>query len=772
MKNLLLTIFLFINFLVFADTTFVTVHDNVDMTWHGSYNSWGEFPSGQDSYRKILMHYTLGCASSGCSGWDYTTNVNLRKRFKDSTNMCPNFILNGDGVFNNNIQNNISYSYNPTYSITYAPNTDTLVYTNPATGITDTIVWGSNDTLWNNSSEIIFLDNNWNHLDTNYVYENTNNTFNYDSLGNIIDTIFFSIDSTINLTFTNSNIYYKWNVIEEFELGRVITPYGTYMQAGNSQGSGYSPDWTHKYTFDVTDYVMLLQDSVELEVFYDGWSSGFSAKIEFEFIEGTPPHEVKEIENIYYGISSSGVYSSNSFTEYRNGTRGYTYVNSQDFESNKMPGIYKKTNLDSDWFYGKITVTGHGQSGEFTPNIYYYLKSNNITQASKEIWKDDCGMNSLFPQGGTWIYDRANWCPGEQVRVYDHLISNINPGDSTEINIDLTSYSPSNGATYIFSTHFFECKEPNFNLDAEIIDIIAPSTKDNYAKINPICGKPIIEIRNSGSIDLTSLEIQYGVKGGSIHTKNWTGNLKYLEKEVITLDNFNWNGTENIFEVAISNPNGSNDEYLENNIFSSSFESTPVYQSEFDIVLNTNNYSFQNSWVIVDNEDNLIYGNPTLSNNSNYTTNVNLNPGCYTFRFFDTGNDGLQWWANSAQGNGSVQFSQIFPPPPFLVLFNSDFGSEIVHNFTVGYNLNIDEKHKNEDIKIYPNPANKEVNIEAKNNTIKQISIYNSFGQLLKNIYPNNKIAQVNIYDLNPGYYVIKIICNSQEKYKKLIITN
>ena len=128
--------------------------------------------------------------------------------------------------------------------------------------------------------------------------------------------------------------------------------------------------------------------------------------------------------------------------------------------------------------------------------------------------------------------------------------------------------------------------------------------------------------------------------------------------------------------------------------------------------------------------------------------------------------------ANSAQGNGSVQFSQIFPPPPFLVLFNSDFGSEIVHNFTVGYNLNIDEQHKNEDIKIYPNPANKEVNIEAKNNTIKQISIYNSFGQLLKNIYPNNKIAQVNIYDLNPGYYVIKIICNSQEKYKKLIITN
>tara|TARA_B100001750_G_scaffold248267_1_gene277918 strand:- start:3172 stop:5487 length:2316 start_codon:yes stop_codon:yes gene_type:complete len=771
MKKLIYIISFLFSIYSFADTTFVTVHNNVDMTWHGSYNAWGEFPDGQENYRKILMHYTLGCASSGCSGWDYTTNVNLKKRFQDSTNICPNFIINGDGVFNNSIQNSISFSYNPTYNISYLPNTDTLIYNNTLTGLVDTIIWGSNDTIWNNNSEIIFLDNNWDHLDTNYVYQNTNSTFSYDSLGNIIDTIYFTIDSTINLTFSNSNTYYKWNVIEEFELGRVITPYGTYMQAGNSQGSGFFPDWNHKYTFDVTDYAMLLKDSVELEVFYDGWSSGFSAKIEFEFIEGIPPHEIIEIQNIYYGTSSSGYYSTDSFTEYKNGTRGYSYSNSQDFESNKMPGVYKQTNPNSDWFYGKITVTGHGQSGEFTPNIFYYLKSNNITQGNKEIWKDDCGMNSLAPQGGTWIYDRANWCPGEQVRIYDHKIDNINPGDSTEINIDLTSYSPSSGATYIFSAHFFECENPNFNLDAEIIDIMAPSKKDNYSKINPICGKPIIEIRNSGIINLTSLEINYGVKGGSVYTKNWTGNLAYLEKEIITLDNFNWNGTHNIFEVNISNPNGANDENLDNNFLSSDFETTPMHQNEFNVIFNTNNYSFQNSWVIVDNEDNLIYGNPPLSNNNNYTTSVNLSPGCYTFRVFDTGDDGLEWWANSAQGSGNVQFSQIFPPPPFIVLFNSDFGSEIIHNFTVGYALNIDNKN-DKIINIYPNPTKNQATIETNNKTINKISIYNSFGQSIKTFFPNNNKIELKTIDMSPGYYIIKITSDNTEYYKKLIITN
>ena len=121
MKKTSFIISLILSIYSFADTTFVTVHNNVDMTWYGSYNEWGEFPSGQDNYSKILMHYTLGCASTGCSGWDYTTNVNLRHRYKDSTNICPNFIYNGDGVFNNAVQNNVSYSNNPTYNINYIP---------------------------------------------------------------------------------------------------------------------------------------------------------------------------------------------------------------------------------------------------------------------------------------------------------------------------------------------------------------------------------------------------------------------------------------------------------------------------------------------------------------------------------------------------------------------------------------------------------------------------------------------------------------------------
>ena len=44
-------------------------------------------------------------------------------------------------------------------------------------------------------------------------------------------------------------------------LANVVTPYGTYMQGSGTEG--FSPDWVHRYTYDVTDFAHLLVDSVK-----------------------------------------------------------------------------------------------------------------------------------------------------------------------------------------------------------------------------------------------------------------------------------------------------------------------------------------------------------------------------------------------------------------------------------------------------------------------------------------------------------------------------
>jgi hypothetical protein len=50
------------------------------MTWYGGYTKPVKFPDGNTTYHKILMVYTMGCATGGCSDWDYTTKIEVLKK--------------------------------------------------------------------------------------------------------------------------------------------------------------------------------------------------------------------------------------------------------------------------------------------------------------------------------------------------------------------------------------------------------------------------------------------------------------------------------------------------------------------------------------------------------------------------------------------------------------------------------------------------------------------------------------------------------------------
>ena len=307
----------------------------------------------------------------------------------------------------------------------------------------------------------------------------------YDSSGVVIDSVWVAADTTLYLS--NTDTYNVYEIIEDFELGRAITPYGTYMNPANgSYGTnGYDENWKHRFTYDVTDFQHLLKDSVEIDAFYSGWSSGFSVTLNFEFIEGTPPRMPLSLSNVY-----------------KNGAAGYGYTNSANFESQQMPEVKVATSEYASNFKLQFVPSGHGQAGEFTPNVSYTAKVNGSVVGGETIWKDDCGFNAIWPQGGTWIFDRANWCPGEAVPIYNHEITPyIIAGDSALVDINFSSFNPNGDASYSCAVHFFQYKEPNFELDAEVIDIISPSLKDQYSRLNPICSNPVIKIRNSGTQD-------------------------------------------------------------------------------------------------------------------------------------------------------------------------------------------------------------------------------------------------------------------------------
>jgi hypothetical protein len=70
----------------------------------------------------------------------------------------------------------------------------------------------------------------------------------------------------------------------------------------------------------------------------------------------------------------------------------------------------------------RVFVTGHGQGnldncGEFCAQDHHLLV-DGAEAATQTIWRDDCDQNPVSNQHGSWMYARANWCPGADVKPW------------------------------------------------------------------------------------------------------------------------------------------------------------------------------------------------------------------------------------------------------------------------------------------------------------------------------------------------------------------
>jgi len=583
-----------------GDTLKVEAHDAVDMTWYQAYNSKAYFPTQGKSFHRVNMNFTLGCASTGCSDWDYTVLIRLLK----------------------------------------------------PTGVMDSNV-ASIDTI---STSPLVIDTTWN------VFE----------------------------------------VKERFELGRMITPYGGYMRQNSN---GYNSSWTHELVWDVTDYQMLLQDSIEFEIFYQGWSSGFSATLNFDLIEGIPARKVLDISNIY-----------------RHG--GFTYRNSATVEAQNLPAVDIQLLPNANHAVVHVIPSGHGFNNspacaEFCEKNYNLKIDGNITH-TQAMWRDDCGLNPIYPQGGTWLYDRANWCPGGKAFTYEHDISShITAGSTHSFDIDIEAYNIAanqDAASYNWTSLLLQIENFAHQNDVELKEIISPSRKDDHKRLNPICGSATVLIRNKGGQNLTQCTIAYGYDKAAELTFNWTGNLAPMEEELVELpmgtaaDWIQW-GQSDRFYAEVSLPNGVQDEYVLNDKAWSYFDAVPVYPPDVRLSMRTNTQGQQTWWQLFDAAGNVIETGDGYLGNSQVTKDWVLAEGCYHLRINDRGKNGLSWWANN-DGAGFARL--IFPASGIPLLnFNPDFGTRIDHWFIVGSGLNIESNAKEEiEMWLYPNPGNDRVQVQ------------------------------------------------------------
>jgi hypothetical protein len=372
------------------------------------------------------------------------------------------------------------------------------------------------------------------------------------------------------------------------QVGKLITPYGTYMA---NQSNGYNQQWKHPYYYDLTDYAALLKDSVSVRIRYDGWTDAFSAKVEFILIEGTPNKQVAQIDELY--------------NQYIN------YPNSQAFEN---VALAKNIVIPANVTSAKISLimTGHGSQGEFDPRTVY-LDVNSAQIFSRLLWKGDCGMTAIAPQGGTWLFNRANWCPGEKIQVFEvDVTSFITKGQQNTFDLNMEDFAIASGqeAGYGIAAYLV-CYTDQPNNDVSLEAIISPTDDPNMGRFNPTCGQAEVVIKNEGKFQLTQCDITYWVEGGAKCYYQWRGSLNSYETANVKLPAFNWNGMDTFnkrFFAETSWPNGKVDDFGANNLAYSNFTFVPRLDSIFVLQLKTNNRPEETSYLLRDeNGDTVVF---------------------------------------------------------------------------------------------------------------------------------------------------------------------
>ena len=230
-----------------------------------------------------------------------------------------------------------------------------------------------------------------------------------------------------------------------FQLGRMITPYSGWYNRGEN-----AKTWDKIWSWNITEYLPLMHDSVEIIVSYEGYQDGFLATTDFVFndLKHKKAPQFIDTKNVYFGYFPFGREDSTI----------------DEFLPEKELIIPKGTQR----ILARMTVSGHGgdknnAAAEFLEKAYYYYVNEKLV-ASQSVWKDDCGCNPIQPQGGTWIYNRAAWCPGTKVDEHYYDLTPFVKDGKLKIRMNFDYYNGHNSgdAGYQIANDIFFIKDKDY----------------------------------------------------------------------------------------------------------------------------------------------------------------------------------------------------------------------------------------------------------------------------------------------------------------------
>ncbi|MBI3141777.1 MAG: hypothetical protein HYZ16_03000 [Bacteroidetes bacterium] len=572
--------------------------------------------------------------------------------------------------------------------------------------------------------------------DTLAVWQANTYTYTIDAAtGHRLDSILVANQSMV---FKEEKTWYSPTV--RYEIGRYITPYGINLSLGPK---GFT------WVYDVTDYAPLLRDTID----FSAGNLQELIDVRFAFIHGTAPKQVLRIDRIW----DFGSYS-------------YKSMSDNTVMAAKTIGLVPGAGS----LMARARLTGHGHNSndgsfphccEWKDNAHTLLV-NGKKQAEWHIWREDCDLNPVYPQGGNWVGAREGWCPGDAVGDHDIDLTEYAKQSTITLDYTITPVPANNqgmgGGNYVVAAQLFQYSAPAAEYDASIEMVKRPNKWEFYQRINPACAEPLIIVRNLGSKPIQRLSISYGVSGGVEKRFEWTGTLapgKTTEVALPIDGSYFWVGDErHLFTANILEVNGEADGYPADNVFASAFELPEILAKKPVVIqVKTNNMPEENSYEVRDAAGGLVLARGGFSANTIYRDTLDLLPGCYTLRFMDEG-FGLSYWAWSEQGSGTLQVR--YADGGLVKNFNPDFGESVYWPFAIGGISTIEEKKYPIDISVYPNPGTGRVQVMVAQMAMPyRLQVINGLGEVIaeqKGEGTGLDLHEVQVHT-GPGTYYVRV---------------
>ena len=165
---------------------------------------------------------------------------------------------------------------------------------------------------------------------------------------------------------------------------------------------------------------------------------------------------------------------------------------------------------------------------------------------------------------------------------------------------------------------------------------------------------------------------------------------------------------------------------------------------------------------------NVVISSPTVLNVSNSSTNESC-LGCLdgSATAIVTGGAGPYTynWSNS----GTTSTINALSTGLYIVTVTDSLGCTQIDSVMVGSSAAIDENVMENEILIYPNPADEFVKIESKGSALGMVEIRDIQGKLIADFITKNSVYTINTYGWSVGIYLVKVYKGSGNKTYKLV---